>query len=331
MMGSSSATLFDAYLMVDWSATAKPKTGEDSIWFTLAEWRENGLWRSKLKNIPTRSSALCEISDLLVSLLNRNKRVLVGLDFPFGYPHGTAKALGLTGTPWRKTWRTLAEKLQDDRKNRNNRFQVADQLNQKIDHPEGPFWGHPPQHKGRYQNLAPTEPAYVYGLAEKRICENLVPGAQAVWKLFGAGVVGSQTLTGLPVVNSLREDSRLKGHSCIWPFETGLKKLEIEDMKQQSIVLAEIYPSLVKPCTSSAQENEVKDAQQVQAIAAYMATLDEHKQLGNQFSGDPGLNSKQRRSVEREEAWILGVSGTRRRSDMVKVELDNAFVGMDQT
>ena len=326
-----STPLFNAYLMVDWSSNAKPNTGEDSIWFALAEWREDGLWRSKLKNLPTRYSALCELGDLLASLLKRNKRVLVGLDFPFGYPYGTAKALGLKNMPWRKTWKTLAETVQDDRKNRNNRFQVADQLNQKIAHPEGPFWGHPYQHKGRYRNLAPTKPAYEYGLAEKRICENLVPGPQPVWKLSGAGSVGSQTLTGLPVVNSLRKDSRLKEHSCIWPFETGLKTLGIEELKQHSIVFAEIYPSLVIPCSSSAQENEVKDAQQVQAIAAYMASLDERKQLGNLFSGDPSLNSNQQRSVEREEAWILGVTEKMSHSDMVKVDLNNAFVGMDQT
>ena len=329
MMGSSSTPLFNAYLMVDWSSSAKPKKGKDSIWFALAEWREDGLWRSKLKNPPTRCSALCKLGDLLASLLKRNKRVLVGLDFPFGYPFGTAKVLGLKGMPWRKTWRALADDVRDDRKNRNNRFQVADQLNQKIGHPEGPFWGHPHQHEGRYRNLAPTEPAYEYGLAEKRICENLVPGTQAVWKLYGSGVVGSQTLTGLPVVHALREDSRLKEHSCIWPFETGLKTLGIEDLEHHFIVFAEIYPSLVTPCSSSAQDNEVKDARQVQAMAAYLAMLDEHKQLGNLFSGDPGLSPKKQRSVEREEAWILGVSGKRRRSDIVKVDLENAFVGMD--
>ena len=28
-------TLFDAYLMVDWSAEARPKLGRDSIWLAL--------------------------------------------------------------------------------------------------------------------------------------------------------------------------------------------------------------------------------------------------------------------------------------------------------
>ena len=34
----------------------------------------------------------------------RGDRVLVGFDFIFGYPAGTAERLKLTGTPWQAMW-----------------------------------------------------------------------------------------------------------------------------------------------------------------------------------------------------------------------------------
>jgi len=325
-MPLSSSPLFDAYLMVDWSAASGPKTGKDSIWFALAEWRDAGLWLSKLENPPTRWRARDMLACLLADLLAKGKRVLVGFDFPFGYPHGTARALGLAGMPWRAAWKTLAGCVSDDEKNRNNRFEVAGRLNQKIGHREGPFWGHPPQHKDRYICLKPAQPAYDFGLAEKRICERFITGPQPVWKLNGAGSVGGQTLTGLPVVHALRKDSRLRKRSRIWPFETDLKTLDMDDLKHQPVVFAEIYPSLVTPCSSSGQ---VKDALQVQAIAAYMAGLDKRQKLRELFAGALDLKPNERRSVEREEAWILGVSGPRSNSDAARVDVDGAFAGVD--
>ena len=268
-------TLFDAYLMVDWSAATRPRSGKDSIWFTLAEWSNSGLRRSKLENPRTRWSARDQLGNLLTGLLDKNKRVLVGFDFPFGYPDGTTRKLGLEGAPWHVIWQLLTDLIFDNQNNCNNRFDVADQLNKTIGHPEGPFWGHPATHT--YNFLKPTRPTYENELTEKRICEKLLTKLQPVWKLNGAGSVGGQTLTGLPVVNTLRIDDRLKENSCIWPFETGLRSLEVEDIKRHPIVFTEIYPSLVAPSSST---KHVKDALQVQAIAVYMATLDRDQKLG---------------------------------------------------
>lgn len=294
--------LFDAYLMVDWSAANRPKTGKDSIWFALAEWAGPDLCISKLDNPETRWSAHIQLADLLAGLLASDKRVLVGFDFPFGYPRGTANALGLVGVPWRATWRLLAEQINDNQNNLNNRFHVADQLNKTIGHPEGPFWGHPATYS--YNNLKPTRPTYENELTEKRICEKLLTGPQPVWKLSGAGSVGGQTLTGVPIVNALRNDVRLRSYSCIWPFETGLKILEVKELKHHPIVFAEIYPSLV-PIESPSKQ--VKDALQVQAIAVHIAEMDKNQRLGMLFAGASSLNQNERYSVEQEEAWILGV------------------------
>lgn len=164
--------------------------------------------------------------------------------------------------------------MSDGPDNRNNRFDVAGGLNRKIDHEEGPFWGHPNGH--RYENLKSTKPVYDCGLREKRLCESLVTGHQPVWKLNDSGSVGGQTLTGLPVVHALRYDGCLKNRCRIWPFETGLKQIEACDLEEHPIVFAEIYPSLVKPRSSNPQK-QLKDALQVRGIAKHLATLDEKR------------------------------------------------------
>ena len=38
----------------------------------------------------------------------RGKRVLIGFDFPFGYPAGFAARLGLSGPPWQGVWAEIA-------------------------------------------------------------------------------------------------------------------------------------------------------------------------------------------------------------------------------
>ena len=90
---------FDAYLMVDWSASSRPVTGSDSVWYCLVVRTGDDVSVVELENPPTRRQALTEIKDILRGLACREQMVLVGFDFPYGYPAGFADALGLTDAP----------------------------------------------------------------------------------------------------------------------------------------------------------------------------------------------------------------------------------------
>ncbi len=59
--------------------------------------------------------------------MKENRRVLVGFDFPYGYPCGSSRALGLPfgRQPWWEIWTQLAARVQDAANNVNNRFVVA--------------------------------------------------------------------------------------------------------------------------------------------------------------------------------------------------------------
>lgn len=305
-------TLFDAYLMVDWSASKERNTGSGSIWYALLE-RTRSL-QAVLGNPATRYCARVRLGEVLGDLKKRGKRVLAGFDFPFGYPHGAALAFGLPSgrSAWREMWRELDCLVSDESDNSNNRFSVADQLNQRVPG-DGPFWGKPREPNGnkrtQFEHLGAKAPPHpTHGLAKKRLCEQLVPRTQPVWKLNGPGSVGGQTLTGLPILRALHIDERLEGHGRVWPFEMGLKSIESVSSEEGSIVFAEIYPSLLKQEFTPL----VEDASQVLAIALYFATLDEEGALGEAFKGDPELSPEEREHVEREEGWILGITGKHR-------------------
>jgi precorrin isomerase len=70
--------------------------------------------------------------------------------------------------------------------------------------------------------------------------------------------------------------------------------------------MAEVYPSLVP---APRRSGEVKDSAQVRHLAKYFATLDARGTLEDLLAGDPALARTERRQVEREEGWVLGVAG----------------------
>jgi len=287
--------MFDTFVMVDWSAATVPRTGRDSIWIC---------WHApdgeRLANPPTRHAAKALLEDWLAAALSRGERVLLGFDFPFGYPAGFAARLGLSGRLWRAVWDEIASLLWDDENNLNNRFDVADALNLRVSGGRFPFWGCPPVPARTYLGSKHHRAHDQNGLAERRLVDLHIPSAQPCWKLLGAGSVGGQALTGIPVVRALRDDPRWTDRVRVWPFETGLQTPE-----NGSAVIAEVYPSL---WTVSPADGEPKDAAQVRSVARFFATRDRAGELGALFAGDPGLSQEQRRRVETEEAWTLGVT-----------------------
>jgi precorrin-8X/cobalt-precorrin-8 methylmutase len=292
--------MFDTFIMVDWSAANLPRVGRDSIW--LCRLDPAG---ETLVNPPTRQRARAVLTDWLGGVCEARRRALVGFDFPFGYPAGFAARLGLAGSPWRAVWDEIAALIKDGDDNRNNRFDVAEALNRRVSGDRFPFWGcplaplrthlHGKHHRGHDSG----------GLAERRLVDRYIPTAQPCWKLLGAGSVGGQALTGIPVARALRDHQHWRDQTRVWPFETGLRP-----PPDPRIVIAEVYPSLwaVRP-----KPQETKDAAQVRTVAGYLAARDRAGELGALFVGDPALTPTQRAQVEREEAWTLGVTAARQR------------------
>lgn len=304
------AALFDAYIMVDWSAAAKPALGPNSIWIGVLMKDARLKLQFKAANIDTRLKARAFIEDIVAKLTKRGDKVLLGFDFSLGYPAGTAKALGLDTVkqaPWAAIHSHLATRYKDKPDNNSRpRFAIAAGLNYTISKGPYPFWGAPPT--DRATTLSATKPDFAgQPLAEYRLAEQhlrSVPGAspKSCWQLYGAGSVGSQSLTGIPHVHALRQ---AWPKARVWPFEIGEGgPLTAEMLEGVEVVIAEIYPSLVKPAP---EKGEVADEAQVRQIARHYADLDEKNALGAAFSTGKSHSEEQRGIITGEEGWILGV------------------------
>lgn len=281
--------LFDRIVIVDWSAQAEPKSGADSIWtFTHGD--------VDAVNHRTRAAA----SIALIDLLRAPGPTLVGFDFPLGYPTGFSLDAQLEGpAPWAAAWEHLAASITDDDRNRNNRWAVAADLNSRLG--ELRFWGVPPSQASSH--LTVRKPA---GLDEFRTVERRLKQQHqhpaSTWQLLGAGSVGSQALTGIPVVHRLRHHPDLRDRARVWPFETGLT-VDPGVHHPQAVVIAEVWPSAIP---FSHIDHAVKDAQQVIALARHYAELDENGHLAAMFR--PDLDPATAAVVVDEEGWILGVT-----------------------
>jgi hypothetical protein len=297
--GSSIASaLFDTYIIVDWSAARTPKTGRDSIWIC-----RHGRDGETVANPPTRHAARALLAELLAEAMAKGERVLAGFDFPFGYPAGFARRLGLTGTPWRAIWDEIARLVDDRKDNHNNRFEVAAALNQRISGGMFPFWGRPVRVASEFLGAKHHRRHASDDLLEKRLIDEWMVGAQPCWKLIGAGSVGGQVLTGLPVVRALRDDARWAAHARVWPFETGLGLPD-----DARLVFAEVWPSWWKVCPKLGPPN---DKAQVRTVARIFAASDRSGQLVEWFS--PQVGDADPGQITGEEAWTLGVTAPRMR------------------
>ena len=107
--------MFDLVIMVDWSAAASPgpaKPSPDRCWLA---WSACG-FHSEAEYFRTRNGCMKRVYDLVSS---HNGSACVGFDFPFGYPAGS----GLGGG--RAAAKRIAQTLQSDTQDRNNRFDVS--------------------------------------------------------------------------------------------------------------------------------------------------------------------------------------------------------------
>jgi len=301
-------TLFDRYLMVDWSGASVPRLGRDSIWTCLLD----RAGRPRLANHATRQAATDAIRAVMLESVAAGRRLIAGFDFSFAYAAGFAKRLGLAGAPWRAVWRLLAREIADAPDNANNRFAVAAALNQRLGGEPFPFWGCPARHACATLAMRGRRPHGPDDIAERRIAERVLKQVQPSWKLHYTGSVGGQTLVGIPRLHALRFDHALAPVTRVWPFETGFEPLTTRHLDGVGVLITEIYPSLI-PLPDGAG---VKDARQVEAMARFLRKRDRAGTLGTLFAAP--CSPAERRVIEREEGWIFGAGTYARPSRRVR-------------
>lgn len=286
---------FGRYVAVDWSARSVPATGPDTIWLAVLD-EDAADDAPVLHNPRTRHEAAA----LLAASVHARAATLVGVDVGLGYPAGTARHFALDRSaepPWRSTWRWLTEQIDDDDRNANNRFEVAAALNGRGAEPAGPFWGCPVNRT--IEHLGPRKPV-PGALPAFRATELALRAAgrapMSMWQLTGAGSVGSQSLTAIPVLQ--RWCDALGAHAVVWPFDCGV----VEPVAGPGdVVIAEVWPTQFDPPYPA---GTVRDAAQVAHVAARLRAADRSGELAGWFR--PSLAGTSVDAVVGEEGWVLG-------------------------
>lgn len=299
------ARLFDAYIIADWTAAEGKKLGDQSVWIGVAKRDVRFRLYTETHNVATRAEGEALLGSLLAEHRKRGDRVLVGFDFNFGYPVGTAERLKLSGAPWQAMWKFIAANVVDKPDNTNNRYQVAAKINRLMTDNAWPMWGAPAKQAQRWLTTTKPPAGSSADIPEFRATEDAVRKGKlqpkSVWQMHGAGAVGGQTLVGIPAVRRLLE--KLGPSGAVWPFGTGWRALDAGDVEPLSALVVEVWPSMFdgKP-----NPGEFKDQAQVRATAEALARMDETGALSKAFAPPKEADEALIARVEQEEGWILG-------------------------
>lgn len=263
--------------VVDWSAgnDSGPRPRKDAIWAgaVLAGTEITPVY---LRN---RDVALDWLSDLITRETAANRRLMIGFDFPFGYPMGFTDAILGGGCPLR-LWDFYSDALRDTPAS-NNRFELAGALNARIPG-IGPFWFNGLSRDIAHLPRRKTERTSDHGQRERRRAEYRAKGSFTCWQMGGAGAVGGQVMTGMATLARLR--ARFPQLIDVWPFER----------LRRPVALVEIWPSLIRAVVAAAHD-PIKDRAQVRLLARALARVPE-----DVLSRMLAVNAP-------DEGWILGV------------------------
>ncbi|MAC80319.1 MAG: molybdopterin molybdenumtransferase MoeA [Rhodobacteraceae bacterium] len=269
---------FDTFAMLDWSGgnDTGPRPRKDAIWACIAR---HGVAQDPVY-LRNRVAAEAWLAGLIEAETEAGRRLCLGVDFPFGYPAGFARAVTGDDDPL-GLWAWFAARVEDSPEG-NNRFDLAGEINRQVGAGRGPFWFNGLARE--IEGLARTRAGYETPFPERRAAEEIAKGAFTCWQMGGAGAVGGQVMTGLAVLERLRR--RFAGQVAVWPFEP----------LDRPVAFVEIWPSLLDPVVKARTgPDDIRDAVQVRVVAEALARL------------TPDALATMLDVEAPEEGWILGL------------------------
>jgi Protein of unknown function (DUF429) len=160
-------------IAIDWSGRLDDKGR--TTWMAVIQ---DGVFR-RLENGRSRP----EIRDELIRLRGQSGRLVVGIDFAFGFPQWFAKANGWTGG--RDIWRAACRDGES-----------------WLTSAAGPFWGRT------------TKRPHLPGDQLRRTEQAIFGSPRSIFQIGGAGAVGTGSIRGMRVLHELTEAG-----FTVWPFE----------------------------------------------------------------------------------------------------------------
>lgn len=159
----------------------------------------------------SREAVTGELVRLARRAVASRERVVIGLDFSFGFPAWYAASNG---------WHRARDAWQG---------WTPERIERTLSRPEFPFWG-----RGEIR----TRPAALVDASDtpplRRTELRLTPRPFSVFQLVGAGAVGPASLRGMATLCALSDAG-----ACVWPFD--------EDIGAPGALVLEIWPRLYAP------------------------------------------------------------------------------------
>lgn len=290
---------FTDYISVDWSGQGRDE--RTSRYIGVVERKSKGRW--KLAKIPkprkgqihwSRRKLFEYVVDRF-SLNPTHRRILLMLDFGFGYPYGADREIFAANG-----WHSMITRLSDcyfrcdsDTPGRT----AAQKTNARLPH-SGPF-----RFEDRKFDFY-TE----HGIPYYRLTENFVPEAKSQFLLDPRirGIVGIHTITGLSWLSTLlqfRECHSVRLDFRVWPHEW-----RGGSVPKGCHVIAEGYPKIypiVRHPRSSSLTDDQRDALR---MLNWAYRCDKQGDLLNCLNeiGSKHLSEKTQSRIKF-EGWILGV------------------------
>jgi len=203
--------MFDRIISVDWSGAGHETDGVDLRVAMFDEWiGKSWLVDRKYQGRNVTRWSRKYFRDWVVNRLRCERPTLIAMDFGFGLPWGSDRAVfGAIG--WRDMIGKLAERYEQNKTAR----ATAQAVNS-----EGRFSGHGPyrfdENRNDFRFYTDMNVAYY------RLAELVVPQASSQWNLCkNKGAVGFHSITGMAMLDHL---IRLREHQeidfVIWPHES---------------------------------------------------------------------------------------------------------------
>ena len=269
-------TQFDSFAVVDWSSgkDTGPTPRKDAVWAAtvLAGVEHEPIY------FRNRTLAVDWLSALVASERKARRRLIVGFDFPFGYPAGFAECVTGSRDPL-AIWSYYHKHLVDTPQG-NNRFALASDIN-RLFPGVGPFWFKPAKADAPHLPLK-GRVRHGHGMKERRRAEDRAKGAFSCWQMGGAGAVGGQVMTGMAALETLRRT--FPDDIAVWPFQ----------LDQKPVCFVEVWPTLIDPVVR-ASADEIRDRAQVRLLVRALANL------------RPARLAEMMAVEAPEEGWILGL------------------------
>lgn len=271
---------FDLFVGIDWSGDKKRQQKGIAVAIAKPGHCVPNLVKPSASPVWSRESVV----DWLVAEVARS-RILVGIDFAFGFPTLPVPEMG---------WADVDRHCGDDGRLYGGRF-FSDRH-----HPYGPYvngpWGQGKDYSARHHRLTEIEASRTRGASPSCMLNGVGPSA-----------VGFSSASGMRALVRLRQ--RLGAKLSVWPFD------EVDD---EASVIVEIFPRLFpllksrKPAMKSVENlNGALAAYGSDVFAGPVASEDEGDAIISAaalrtISADAGLWSPLPPKARR-EGWIFGV------------------------